>query len=61
MEAAPSRPSNVMDPEEASARIGTAGRVLDGIDLRVVAEDGAAAGAGLIGRIEVRGAIVSPG
>lgn len=48
-------------PGEAHARVGTAGRPLDGVEVRTVGDDGSPRPAGVEGRIEVRGPIVTPG
>jgi len=41
--------------------LGTAGRPLDGVEVRVVGDDGTLRGTGEAGRIEVRGPVVAPG
>jgi len=48
-------------PGEERSRIGTAGRPLDGVEIRVTGAGGTPAPAGTPGRIEVRGPVVSPG
>jgi len=48
-------------PGEERERLGTSGRPLDGVDVRIVGESGAPVPAGDTGRIEVRGAVVAPG
>jgi len=48
-------------PTEAGRRHGSAGRPLDGFEVRAVDEAGRATAPGVPGRLEVRGAAVSPG
>jgi O-succinylbenzoic acid--CoA ligase len=48
-------------PGEAGRRPGTAGRPLEGFEVRVVDGDGRALPPGGVGRLEVRGPAVSPG
>lgn len=48
-------------PAEAGSRPGSAGRLLEGFEVRAVDEDGRALPPGLAGRLEVRGPAVSPG
>lgn len=48
-------------PAEAGARPGSAGRLLDGFEVRVVDEVGRLLPPGELGRLELRGAAVSPG
>jgi O-succinylbenzoic acid--CoA ligase len=48
-------------PAEAGTRPGSAGRPLEGFEVRAVGEDGRALPPGEVGRLEVRGPAVSPG
>jgi O-succinylbenzoic acid--CoA ligase len=50
-----------VDPAAISTEAGTAGRPLDGIEVRIVDERGRPLPRGTTGQIEVRGAVVSPG
>jgi O-succinylbenzoic acid--CoA ligase len=50
-----------VDPAAIAVEAGTAGRPLDGVEVRIVDERGRAVPRGTTGRIEVRGAVVSPG
>jgi O-succinylbenzoic acid--CoA ligase len=48
-------------PDDVTEALGSAGRPLDGVEVRVVDADGTSLPAGSEGRIEVRGPVVTPG
>ncbi|MDP8959701.1 MAG: AMP-binding protein, partial [Actinomycetota bacterium] len=50
-----------MPPGETGVRPGSSGRPLPGVELRILGEDDLPVPAGLVGTIEVRGPMVSPG